>query len=222
MKINSVLLLETKEGGKKVKKIINFSSISIIVLILFFSLTGNTIYAGTNLQEIDIATSPEKVLLDVSNLKPGDWVEKTLTIKNNGKQDFKYLSSIELKEGSEKYYKELSLKISNKENILYDGKMGDFVKLEPRLIRNNASEDLIFKVVIPEELGNDFQGVGSLVEFKFYVEGTMGGLLPVDGPKLPNTGTNMFNIIIAGAALVVTGFILQFVLMLRRKITKHA
>lgn len=40
---------------------------------------------------------------------------------------------------------------------------------------------------------------------KFYAEGTLGGVLPVDGPKLPETGTNTFNILIAGIILALGG-----------------
>jgi hypothetical protein len=178
--------------------------------------------AQVNNGEIDIATSPEKVLFDLTNLKPGDWAERTLTIQNKGKQDFKYLTSSRLKEGSEKLYNELLLTISDKEKVLFDGKMKEFSKLDPRTITKNESEELLFKVVFPEELGNEFQGLESVVEFKFYVDGTLGGVLPVDGPKLPNTSTDMFNLILAGAALLLTSTIIQFVLMLRRKKTKHA
>ncbi|MFJ5715173.1 LPXTG cell wall anchor domain-containing protein [Neobacillus sp. NPDC093127] len=172
-------------------------------------------------REIDIATSPEKVLFDLKNLKPGDWAERKLTILNRGKQDFKYLSSSSLKEGSDLFFEELLLTISDKDHILFDGKMKDFNKLTPRLIAKNNSEQLFFKVKVPETLGNEFQGLNCLVEFKFYVEGTLGGVLPVDGPKLPETGTNMFNILVAGAVLVLTGSILQFIIKRRRKLERR-
>ncbi|KLT17264.1 TasA family protein [Neobacillus vireti] len=201
----------------------------VTVLVCYFLLVGIIIFVpfsqktyAAGVQDIDIATSPEKVLFDVSNLKPGDWAERTLTIQNKGKQDLKYLFSSKLKEGSDKFYKELKLIVSDKNNVLFDGKMQDFNKLDPRFIGKNNTEQLFFKVAVPEELDNQYQGLTCKVEFKFYVEGTLGGLLPVDGPKLPETGTNMFNIIVAGAALILTGSIFQFVLARRRKIAKQA
>lgn len=200
-----------------VNKIIIQIFLNIFVLVLIFSLTIINSFAANN-QEIDIATSPERILFDLTNLKPGDWAERTLTIKNNGKQDFKYLSSSNLKGGSKKFYNELLLKISDKDQVLFDGKMKDFSRLDPRFIAKNSFEVLFFKVVVPEELGNEFQGLGSEVEFKFYVEGTLGGTLPVDGPKLPETGTNMFNILVAGAMLVLTGSILQFYIKRRHRL----
>jgi hypothetical protein len=196
--------------------------IALLAFVLILMLPLEKTLAQVNNGEIDIATSPEKVLFDLTNLKPGDWAERTLTIQNKGKQDFKYLTSSRLKEGSEKLYNELLLTISDKEKVLFDGKMKEFSKLDPRTITKNESEELLFKVVFPEELGNEFQGLESVVEFKFYVDGTLGGVLPVDGPKLPNTSTDMFNLILAGAALLLTSTIIQFVLMLRRKKTKHA
>lgn len=192
-----------------------------LAITLVFTVKLSQISAAINTQEIDIATSPEKILFNVTNLKPGDWAERTFTIINNGKQDFKYLSSSNLKEGSKEFYNELLLKVSDKDKVLFDGKMNDFNKFDPRFIAKNGSEQLFFKVVVPEELGNEFQGLEAEVEFKFYVEGTLGGVLPADGPKLPNTGTDMFNILVAGAVLVLSGTILQFVLVLRRKTAKH-
>lgn len=192
--------------------------ISVFVQTLIFSTSITKTSAESKLQEIDIATSPEKVLFDISNFKPGDWAERTLTIQNKGREDFKYLSSSRLKEGSEKFYNELFLKISDESKILFEGKMKDFNKLDPRFIAKNDSEQLFFKVVVPEELGNEFQGLGCEVVFKFYVEGTLAGTIPVDGPKLPETGTNMFNILVAGAILVLTGSTLQFFIKKRRKL----
>ncbi|MEH7500491.1 cell wall protein [Neobacillus drentensis] len=203
------------------KKIIDVMFISIIVLTLIFSPSITKTSAASKVQEIDIAVSPEKVLFDISNFKPGDWTGRTLIIRNNGKEDFKYISSSKLNEGSEKFYNELLLKVSDKDTVLYDGKMKDFNKLDPRLIQKSDNEQLFFKVVVPEGLGNEFQGLGCEVEFKFYVQGTLGGVLPVDGPKLPETGTNMFNIIVSGTVLMVVGSIWKFLIAMRRKITKH-
>jgi hypothetical protein len=210
-----------KEGQKVMKRIINLLLINLMALTLVFSFSINQINAATNTQEIDLATSPEKVLFDLTDLKPGDWAERTLIIQNKGKQDFKYLSASKLIEGSEEFYNELLLKISDEDKVLFDGKIEELTKLDPRFIAKNDSEQLFFKVVVPEELGNEYQGLSCKVEFKFYVEGTLGGVLPVDGPRLPNTGTMMFNILVTGAVLILTGTIIQFVIVLRRKIAKQ-
>jgi len=171
--------------------------------------------------EIDIVTTPEKVLFDVSNLVPGDSVTRKITIKNSGKQDFKYTTSEKFISGSEKLFKELQIIISDKNHELYKGKLSNFKNLEPRFIANHSSENLNFTINVPATLGNDFQGLDCGFQLKFYVEGTLGGILPANGPKLPATGSNMFNILVAGATLILTGTILQFVMKRRKKLNKQ-
>lgn len=168
-------------------------------------------------KEIDIATSPHKIFFNLSNLKPGDRITKILTVHNNGKQDFNYLFSNNFVTGSEKFYNELLLTVSDDDNVLYEGKLKDFQKLGVRSLKNGTQEKLVFTVDIPFELGNDFQGLGSEFQFKLYVEGTLGGVLPVDGPKLPNTATGMFNLMAIGAMLVIGGFILFTLINKRRQ-----
>lgn len=196
-----------------------FTCVFALTLLFFVSIPKTS--ASSNTPDIDIATSPESVLFDISNLKPGDWANRTIIIENNGTEDFKYLTQGKLKQGSEKLYNELLLRISDKDKVLFDGKLKDFNKLDPRFLAKNSSEQLFFKVVVPEQLGNDFQGLDCEVQFKFYVDGTLGGLLPANGPKLPETGTNMYNILVTGVALILGGALLQFYFRLRRKFVKQ-
>ncbi|THE15497.1 LPXTG cell wall anchor domain-containing protein [Bacillus timonensis] len=169
-----------------------------------------------NSKVIDIMTTPEKVLFDIENFKPGDWAIRTITIKNTGSEDFNYLTSADRKAGSKKLYEELLLTISNKSGELYKGKLGEFNKIDPRSIASGKQEELNFTVEFPSHLGNEYQGLKTEVELKFYAEGTLGGALPVDGPKLPQTGTDTYNILIAGIALVLGGSILFFILKRKR------
>jgi LPXTG-motif cell wall-anchored protein len=197
----------------------------LIVMFLFsiFPLRSNAISNENDTvnqvtqKEIDIATSPHKIFFNLSNLKPGDRITKILTVYNNGKQDFSYLFSNNFVTGSEKFYNELLLKVSDSDRVLYQGKLKDFHKLDARGLKNGTEEELVFAVEIPFELGNEFQGVGCEFQFKLYVEGTLGGVLPVDGPKLPNTATGMFNLMALGAALIIGGFIFYSVLNKRRQ-----
>ncbi|MBV7508064.1 LPXTG cell wall anchor domain-containing protein [Bacillus sp. sid0103] len=190
-----------------------------LIAFLLIIILSNPVSA--EVQEIDIVTTPEKVLFDITNMKPGDWAIRDLKIKNSGKQDFDYLFSSNKKSGSTQLYNELFLTVTRGDTELYKGKLGGFSKLDTRSLKSGAEERLTLRVDFPEHLGNEYQRLTTEVEFKFYVEGTLGGVLPVDGPKLPNTGTDMFNILVAGALLILTGTILQFVLAWRRKIAKH-
>ncbi|KAA0548334.1 cell wall protein [Bacillus sp. BGMRC 2118] len=179
-----------------------------LMITLFITSVGTTRAETTQLPEVDISTSPHKVLFNVGNMKPGDWATRTITVNNKGKQDFKYTMSVNMKSGSKKLFDEFMLKVSDKDRELYNGKLADFKGFESRTLYQSKSEDLTFQVDFPSHLGNEFQGLATEVEFKFYVAGTLGGLLPVDGPKLPDTATGMFNIIGAGAILVFGGMIL--------------
>jgi LPXTG-motif cell wall-anchored protein len=200
--------------NKKKRWIVIFSLLTLI----YFSAVNLALAAPNNtIPEVDIATTPTKVLFDVSNMKPGDWADRTIKISNKGKQGFKYTMSADLKSGSKKLYNELMIKVSDSKNELFYGKVSDFKGLDPRELANSAEEDLNFTIEFPAHLGNDFQGLETEVEFKFYVAGTLGGLLPVDGPKLPETGTNTFLLLSIGAILSAAGFLMILFRRLMRK-----
>ncbi|WP_078378991.1 TasA family protein [Sutcliffiella halmapala] len=197
-----------------------FLSITIVTLVFYsvFFVSLNSAVASTETtKEIDIMTTPESILFDVTNMKPGDWAERTLVITNKGKKDISYLTSAKLTSGSKKLYNELSLSISDKDGEIFNGKLAGFNKLAPREIKTSAQEELIFTVTFPPELGNDFQGLASEVEFKFYAEGTLGGLIPAEnGIKLPNTATDTLNFIIIGGILLMIGIIVVFIFRKKR------
>lgn len=196
-----------------------YKKILLVFIVAFTFLPFRTDYvnAGGNGKEIDIATSPHKVSFDIQNGRPGEIFTKELTVQNNGTKDFSYLAANHFLTGSEKLYNELLLNIKYKNGELFNGKLKDFKKLDPRKLKSNTAENLIFSVEIPLKLGNEFQRLNSEFQFKFYVEGTLGGILPVNGPKLPSTATNVFNILATGAVLVLTGSALQFMLKRRGK-----
>lgn len=199
------------------KKLFKFIIMNSMILFTIFSFsTGNTLAAMTK-QEIDIASSPEKILFDIHNFKPGDWSNRTLTIHNNGNREFKYITSVKYLDGSEKYFNELLIKISDRNKVLYEGKLKNLNKLSPRILAKNTSEQLIFQVSVPWELGNEFQGIGCRVEFIFYAEDSGSGTVPTNGGLLPTTATNIFNFIAAGGALIVTGIMMQLYFSKRKR-----
>jgi LPXTG-motif cell wall-anchored protein len=180
----------------------------IMTLILLFISFGNSL-ASQSIEEIDILTTPKTILFNVKDFKPDDRVERTIKVKNNGKVDFKYLASAKLISGSEKLYTHLLLTITCDGEEIFSGKLSDFKKLGPRFLKSNQDEELVFRVEFPKELGNDFQGLNSKIQFKFYVEGTLVGTIPVEGAELPETGSSMFNIMVVGAVLLVIGLALH-------------
>ncbi|RIW36096.1 LPXTG cell wall anchor domain-containing protein [Bacillus salacetis] len=190
---------------------------SLLILMFFSAINLATAAPNESIPEVDIATTPTKVLFDVDNMKPGDWADRTIKISNKGKQDFTYTMSTHLKSGSKKLYNELTMKVSDAKGELYNGKISDFKGFDGRNLAKTAEEDLNFTVEFPAHLGNEFQGLETEVEFKFYVAGTLGGLLPVDGPKLPETGTNTFVFLTLGAIMSVASLLLMAVQRYRRK-----
>lgn len=184
------------------KKIRKWFPLIFLVLIL---LPINHVDAQTSENEINIETSPHKILFDVDNMKPGDWAIRDYTIFNKGKQDFEYTASAQFKSGSKKLFKQLEIEISDKNGVLYSGKIKDFDGLDYRKLAKSDEETLTFRVDFPAELGNEYQGLTSKFTIKLYVRGTLGGLLPADGGVLPNTATNMFNFIVGGLILVIGG-----------------
>lgn len=192
-----------------------------LTICLLFSASLKNANAEGNGNEVDIATSPHKVFFDITNAKPGDTYTKVLTVQNNGSQNFNYLFSNRFLTGSEQLYNELVLKVTDNTGVLYSGKLKDFNKLDPRSLKSNDSEELTLSVSMPYELGNSYQGLNAEFQFKFYVDGTLGGVLPVNGPKLPNTGSNMYNILVSGLALLLIGVFLQFFAKKIRKINKQ-
>ncbi|TYR75250.1 cell wall protein [Rossellomorea vietnamensis] len=182
--------------------------LKVFIVTIIMILSQNAEAEAEENNEIDIALSPASVSFNVSKLVPGDWASREIDILNSGTQDFKYLSSAKFISGSEMLYNALILTVKDEKKELYNGSLGNFHKLEPRLLASSKQEKLTLTIEMPYELGNEYQGLTSDFEFKFYVEGTMGGVFPVDGPKLPNTATDVFQILLVGAIMAGTGMIL--------------
>ncbi|MBS4173357.1 TasA family protein [Bacillus sp. FJAT-49736] len=173
----------------------------IIFLVFFFFNTSANVIAASDTNEINIATSPHKVLFDIDNIKPGDWAKRDLIVENKGKQDFKYTASIQLRSGSKQLFNALKLKVSDKDGSLYSGKLANFDRLEYRKLAKADKETLNFQVDFPNDLGNEYQGLKCEFTIKLYVEGTLGGLLPADKNFMQNTGTNL----VAGGIMMILG-----------------
>lgn len=181
-------------------------SLIIFLILLVIPITVYGERVNTN-EEVNLSTNPGKILFDISNVKPGDFIKRNIVIHNNGKNDFDYIITNKYKSGSDIFYKQLILKIEDSKNILYEGNLYKFNKLSQRYLKSKTNESLLLTIYIPLELGNEFQGHETEFEFKIYVEGTLGGVLPVDN-KLPTTGSEMFNLLAIGAAILLAGLIL--------------
>jgi LPXTG-motif cell wall-anchored protein len=154
---------------KSYLKLIAIYSIFILTVVLFLP-TGKT-GADTAAKEIDLATLPEAVLFNVSNLKPGDLMIRELTIQNNGNKNFTYNFDSRKKSGSDLLYNQLQLEVKDNSTVLYNGSLGSFTGLNPRSLLSHSQEKITLTVEFPFSSGNEFQGLGTEVEFILYAEG---------------------------------------------------
>lgn len=154
---------------KPLKRLTTWVLLGIFLITFQFGL--GRVHAAANQEEIDLNTTPGEIAFNLSNLKPGDWANQTVTIQNDGKQDFIYNTKSVFHGGSEKLYNEILLQVSDSDTMLYEGKLKDFKEISPRKIEANKQEDLVFRIDFPYELENEFQGLGFEVEFQFFVTG---------------------------------------------------
>jgi hypothetical protein len=180
--------------------------------------------------EIDISLSSKENLFDISNMKPGDWAPRTITVQNSGSKDFVYQMQLQ-NSGDKKLFNELFLEIKAGDIELYQGKLAEFKSLPERKLTSSTEENLDITIRFPERIGNDFQGLTSAFVFSFTAEGkgstavqaiTKGQVASSSiGPtsagfSLPNTSTNIINMILFGTILVAGGIVLMIIRYYRR------
>jgi len=139
----------------------------------------------TDKNDINISISPKDTLFEISNMKPGDWAPRTLTVENSGSKDFVYQMQLQ-NSGDKKLFNELLLEIKAGDKELYQGKMAAFKSLPASKLTSGAEENLDITIRFPEHLGNDFQGLTSAFVLTFTAEGrdypgNGGGDNPGDG-----------------------------------------
>ncbi|MBX9975508.1 LPXTG cell wall anchor domain-containing protein [Cytobacillus firmus] len=210
-----------------------------LLILLILPVFGNATVIAEE-KDIDINTNLEssnRYLFKVENLKPGDWMPRNITIKNDGNQDFKYTSNIGKSKSIKGLFEELELEVKKDTKMLYEGKFKDFKGFSPRELAKGTEETLFFQVTMPEHLGNEFQNSAAEVEIIFLAEakgdpGTdnetpgsgdnnnSGGgtnnsppstdatVIPEKVNKLPNTATNNYNLLLIGALFLGAGSVI--------------
>lgn len=176
---------------------------------------------GTEKNDVDISISPKDALFDISNMKPGDWAPRTITVENSGIKDFVYQIKVKTS-GEKKLFNELILEVVSNDEELYQGKLAAFNSLPARNLTSGAEEDLDITIRFPEHLGNDFQGLKSAFVFTFTAEEKGGeaaqamvkGIIDSGGPTtagftLPTTSASVFSLLLFGAVLVAGGIVFR-------------
>ncbi|WP_339263161.1 hypothetical protein MKY07_16140 [Solibacillus sp. FSL W7-1472] len=211
-----------------------FQILPLLLLFSWVSLSPVTsVYAEgedvTEVKEIDISITPTDTLFEVSNMKPGDWAPRTITVKNIGNKDFDYQMQLQ-NSGDEKLFNELLLEIKAGNEELYQDKLANFKSLPIRKLTTGNEENLEVTIRFPEHLGNEFQALQSSFAFTFTAEGdesepvqeeiigqisSLGSPMS-GGPGLPDGTTNLIYYILLCGALVVGGIVMVITIYYRK------
>lgn len=183
---------------------------------------------ATDKKEVNISLSPKDTLFDISNMKPGDWAPRTITVQNTGSKDFVYRMQVR-NSGEEKLFNELLLEIKAGEIELYKGKMAAFTSLSERDLTSGGEENLDITIRFPEHLGNEYQGLNAGFVFDFTAEGinkvavhamTKGmidsGGIASSGFGLLGSPTKLFEWMLFGSVVVASGVVLMIIRHNRR------
>lgn len=79
-----------------------------------------------NAKENDkLVKDPDRSLFNLSNMKPGDYASRKLTIQNRGNEDFTYNMKAQFTKGSKELFNEFTLVVEDSSGTLYEGKLKD-------------------------------------------------------------------------------------------------
>lgn len=201
----------------------------LLIALLMGAITPfTTISVFAEKSHLKFSISPSDSLFEIQNMKPGDWAPRTLVVKNSDGKDLHYAMQLE-NTGDQKLFNELLMEIKVDNLEVYEGKLSEFTALPARKLEAGNEESLDVTLRFPEHLGNEFQGLEAAFILKFIAQGkgsssvqvtTKGQIGSGDSPsnlaKLPNTGTQMFNMLFIGVVLVIVGLTLMFIPHVRR------
>jgi LPXTG-motif cell wall-anchored protein len=168
---------------------------------------------------LKIDTLPRDIFIAIDKLKPGDTVTSKIKVINKGNLDFDYNILSEYTGGSSEFFQALLLNVSDeKGNLLYEGRLSELNKLDKsRKLLMFSSEILSFRIHVPHELGNEFQGLNTTSKITFaahenFENGSNSDQnAPPKGETLPMTATNSFNLLIIGLILSLIGISIYLV-----------
>ena len=151
---------------------------AVLIILVFFIYSGvGKLHHQAYADEGDLILIPnEKYLFNISNMKPGDWAERSLTVKNGGEEDFNYTIKVNNKQRDQKLFNELELKVNTEGNSynIFDDKLKKFSDFKPKQLKKGMADTLHFQVKMPFELGNDFQGTSAYFELSILVASDTG------------------------------------------------
>ncbi|CDQ38986.1 hypothetical protein [Virgibacillus salexigens] len=179
---------------------------------------------------LSMEITPNKILFDIENMKPGDWAPRTVEVTNNGANSFDY--SVVLKnKGSEKLFNQLDIHVNSGNKVFYEGKLHEFKQLTFQDLSPSDQQEVTFTVRFPEHLGNNYQALNTTFSLVFIAEGEGNSTDEQhivgkvnsdnngnnDGGTLPNTATNIFLYVTLGFIFIaIGGFLYLIIRMMKR------
>jgi len=120
-----------------------------------------------------VVSPSDPYLFDLSNMNPGDFVDRTLVIENNYSRPFTlYLTAQKVvsEEGKKDLSEKLNLRVTLRGTEIYNGGMADFATSAVYLgvFNPGAREELVATVNLPgPETGNEYQGATATILWTF-------------------------------------------------------
>src|SRR5690606_13308597 len=157
-------------------------------------------------EKIAISTNSSRSFINIENMVPGDKITKSLQVINEGNVDFNYKLSVEMESGDQVLFDNLKVTITDKDKDIYNGSIKELNTLNLGELLSFKKNDLLFTVELPKVVGNDVKNKTTVIGFNFVAEGlNESENASGNGNNLPNTATNHFNFLLAGALLLLGG-----------------
>ncbi|WP_243290228.1 LPXTG cell wall anchor domain-containing protein [Bacillus sp. FJAT-47783] len=181
-----------------------------LAFMLFATLPTRTAF-GDEQNEVDLSLAPGSFSIFASNLKPGDSVTRKIVLSNTGLRDIKYITSVQFEDGSKKFFQQLLVEVYTDREKLFSGKLMNLHEFAARPLAIGEDEQLWIKVIVPSSLGNEYQGLRSVVKMIFYAEDDLVTEVLSNGGEnnrlLPMTATHTMNVLIIGMLLTIAGIV---------------
>ncbi|QGH34069.1 LPXTG cell wall anchor domain-containing protein [Gracilibacillus salitolerans] len=190
-----------------------FFSATLLFFLLFVPILQAT--SNNNIIDLNGTFSENGNLFDLENLKPGDWAEREITVSNQTDNEITYDINVRYIDGSEMFYNQLSLEITQGDEVLFHDKLSNFSLINDLPLLANSVDKIDLFLLFPPESGNEYQGLTTNAEIiitAYDDTKTETSTFPIstdsqstDGSPLPSTATVMFNILLIGGALLLAG-----------------
>lgn|SRR5690606_2836300 len=167
---------------------------------------------------IALSTNPAKSFITFNNMAPGDKVSKSIQVLNDGNVDFNYSLSAIKEVGDQILFDKLSIKVSEKNIDIYEGRLKNLDKLDLGELLSHRKDELLFTVEIPSEVSNEVKRKSTSVAFIFVANGLSESKESTSN-ELPKTATSYFNYFLTGLSIITLGII--FILFKRRMNKKY-